>query len=99
MRPSFWIIFWKRSRSSARSIESGVVPMMGAPAASSARASLSGVCPPYCTITPFGFLCWLFLCLFFLVCGLFFCWFVVLFLVVFVFGLLLFLLVLLLSLC
>ena len=34
---------------------SGVVPMMGAPAAASARDSFSGVWPPYCTITPSGF--------------------------------------------
>jgi hypothetical protein len=47
--------FWKRSRSSATSIESGVVPTMGAPAAASGRASFSGVWPPYCTITPSGF--------------------------------------------
>ena len=37
------------------SIESGVVPTIGTPAFSSARASLSGVCPPYWTITPTGF--------------------------------------------
>ena len=36
-------------------MESGLVPMIGTPAASSARASFSGVCPPYCTITPSGF--------------------------------------------
>ena len=29
--------------------------MIGAPAASKARANFSGVCPPYCTITPIGF--------------------------------------------
>ena len=46
--------FWKRSRSSAMSIDSGVVPMMGTPLASSARASFSGVWPPYWTITPTG---------------------------------------------
>ena len=34
---------WKRSRSSARSIASGLVPITGTPAASSARASFSGV--------------------------------------------------------
>ncbi len=28
--------------------------MIGTPAASSARASFSGVWPPYCTITPLG---------------------------------------------
>ena len=54
--PSFFTSCWKRSRSSAMSIESGEVPMIGAPAASSARASFSGVWPPNCTITPFGLL-------------------------------------------
>ncbi len=34
---------------------SGVVPMMGTPLASRARASLSGVWPPYWTMTPSGF--------------------------------------------
>ena len=34
MSPSLVIMCWKRSRSSARSIASGVVPMMGTPAAS-----------------------------------------------------------------
>ena len=38
-----------RSRSSARSIESGDVPMIRMPAACSGSASFSGVCPPYCT--------------------------------------------------
>ncbi len=38
-----------RSRSSARSIESGDVPMMRIPALCSRSESLSGVCPPYCT--------------------------------------------------
>ena len=42
----------KRSRSSARSIASGEVPRIGTPAFSSASASLSGVWPPNCTITP-----------------------------------------------
>ncbi len=37
------------------SIESGLVPMIGAPAAASWRASLSGVWPPNWTITPCGF--------------------------------------------
>ena len=46
----------KRSRSSARSIESGLVPMIGTPAAASGTASLSGVWPPNCTITPYGLL-------------------------------------------
>jgi hypothetical protein len=54
-RPRESTSFWKRSRSSARSIESGEVPMIGTPLASSAFASLSGVWPPYCTITPTGF--------------------------------------------
>ena len=42
----------KRSRSSARSMASGEVPRIGMPAASSARASFSGVWPPNWTITP-----------------------------------------------
>ena len=42
----------KRLRSSARSIDSGEVPMMLTPAAFSGRARLSGVWPPNCTITP-----------------------------------------------
>jgi hypothetical protein len=42
----------KRLRSSARSIASGEVPRIGTSAFSSASASLSGVCPPNCTITP-----------------------------------------------
>ena len=45
----------KRSRSSARSIASGDVPRIGTPARSSGTASLSGVWPPNCTITPSGF--------------------------------------------
>ena len=49
---------WKRSRSSAMSIMSGEVPMIGTPLASRSRASLSGVCPPYCTMTPHGFSTW-----------------------------------------
>ena len=36
---------WNRSRSSARSIASGVVPKIGMPASSSALASLRGVLP------------------------------------------------------
>ena len=36
-------------------IMSGDVPTIGTPFASSASASLSGVWPPYCTITPTGF--------------------------------------------
>ncbi len=39
-------------RSSARSIDSGEVPIMFTPAAFSGRARFSGVCPPNCTITP-----------------------------------------------
>ena len=39
----------KRSRSSARSIESGDVPMILTPASCSGSASFSGVCPPYWT--------------------------------------------------
>ena len=42
----------KRSRSSARSIDSGLVPTIGMPACWSAWASLSGVWPPSATITP-----------------------------------------------
>ena len=38
-----------RWRSSARSIESGDVPMIVTPAACSGSASFSGVCPPNCT--------------------------------------------------
>jgi hypothetical protein len=44
-----------RSRSSARSIASALVPRIGTPASVSATASLSGVWPPNCTITPHGF--------------------------------------------
>ena len=54
-RSSFRIICWKRSRSSARSMASGLVPMMGTPWASRALASFSGVWPPNCTMTPMGF--------------------------------------------
>ena len=35
---------------------STLVPMIGAPAAASALARLSGVCPPNWTISPFGFM-------------------------------------------
>ncbi len=42
----------KRLRSSARSIDSGEVPMMGTPAAFSGRARFSGVWPPNWTIMP-----------------------------------------------
>ena len=44
----------KRSRSSARSIASGLVPMMGTPARARGQASFSGVCPPKVTTTPSG---------------------------------------------
>ena len=40
------------ARSSARWMASGEVPTTGTLAASRARASPSGVCPPSCTITP-----------------------------------------------
>ena len=46
---------WKRSRSSASSIESTDVPRILQPASWSPRAMLSGVCPPNWTITPIGF--------------------------------------------
>ncbi|MNR17285.1 hypothetical protein D3C85_1339360 [compost metagenome] len=49
-----WTICWKRSRSSARSMASGLVPMIGTPASSRARQIFSGVWPPYWTITPLG---------------------------------------------
>ena len=52
--PSSRAIFSKRRRSSAMSIASGDVPRIGTPAASRSRVSLSGVCPPSCTITPSG---------------------------------------------
>ncbi len=48
-------ISWNRLRSSARSIASGEVPMIGTPAFSSPRARFSGVWPPNWTITPSGF--------------------------------------------
>ena len=51
-RPSLFTSAWNRSRSSARSMASGVVPRIGMPASCSAFASFSGVCPPNCTITP-----------------------------------------------
>ena len=41
--------FANRSRSSAKSIESGEVPMILIPAACRLSASLRGVWPPYCT--------------------------------------------------
>ena len=37
-------------------MDSGLVPMIGTPASSSARASFSGVWPPNWTMTPFGLL-------------------------------------------
>ena len=43
---------WNRSRSSARSMASGVVPRIGTPASSSGWASFSGVWPPNWTMTP-----------------------------------------------
>jgi len=46
--------FWKRSRSSAMSIESALVPMIGHACGGEVARQLSGVCPPYCTITPQG---------------------------------------------
>ncbi|OPZ22738.1 MAG: hypothetical protein BWZ10_00286 [candidate division BRC1 bacterium ADurb.BinA364] len=51
---SVFIIWRKRSRSSARSIVSGVVPSMRTPARARSAAIFSGVCPPNCTITPSG---------------------------------------------
>jgi hypothetical protein len=51
-RSSLFSSFWKRSRSSARSIMSGEVPRIGMPAFSSASASFSGVWPPNWTMTP-----------------------------------------------
>ncbi len=53
--PSFSMSAAKRSRSSARSMASGVVPKMGTPSSWSGTASLSGVCPPYWTMSPSGF--------------------------------------------
>src|SRR3954464_2552290 len=44
--------FENRSRSSARSIESGDVPRIFTPAACSGSARFSGVCPPSCTTPP-----------------------------------------------
>ena len=49
---SFSISFLNWSRSSARSIASGEVPRIGTLASSSDLASLSGVWPPNCTMTP-----------------------------------------------
>ena len=52
--PSRCRMFLNFSRSSASSIVSTLVPMIGTPALLSARARFSGVCPPNCTITPSG---------------------------------------------
>ena len=46
--------FLNFSRSSASSIVSTLVPMIGTPALARARARFSGVWPPNCTITPSG---------------------------------------------
>ena len=54
-RPSWVRSAAKRSRSSARSMASGEVPMIGTPAVSRGTASFSGVCPPNWTMTPSGF--------------------------------------------
>jgi hypothetical protein len=53
--PSLFRSAPKRLRSSARSMESGEVPMMGAPASESRTARLRGVCPPNWTMMPSGF--------------------------------------------
>ena len=53
--PSLSIIARNRSRSSAMSMVSGVVPRMLTPFFLSAAARLSGVWPPNCAITPTGF--------------------------------------------
>ena len=52
--PRSRVIFSKRLRSSATSIESGEVPRIRTPAASSGRVSFSGVWPPSWTMTPTG---------------------------------------------
>ena len=49
------MLFRSRCRSSARSMASGEVPMMGTPRLASGPARFSGVWPPNCTITPSGF--------------------------------------------
>ena len=56
LSPSRSITRRNRSRSSARSMLSGLVPMIGTPSASSALARLSGVWPPNWTITPWGWI-------------------------------------------
>ena len=58
LRPRSLSSFWKRSRSSAASIMSGEVPMIGTPFLPERARRLSGVCPPNCTITPTGFSIW-----------------------------------------
>ena len=50
--PSRSHIVWKLSRSSARSMDAGLVPSTGIPASSNECASFSGVWPPSDTITP-----------------------------------------------
>ena len=52
--PSSRAIAAKRLAVLARVDRVGRVPRIGTPAASSPRVSLSGVCPPSCTITPSG---------------------------------------------
>ena len=52
--PSRFSMLRNFSRSSASSMVSTLVPMIGTPALLSARARFSGVCPPNCTITPSG---------------------------------------------
>src|SRR5680860_837006 len=51
---SLLIMPWNRSRSSARSIVSGDVPITRTPASSNCRAIFRGVWPPNWTITPSG---------------------------------------------
>ena len=53
--PSSSITPRNRSRSSARSIVSGVVPRIATPACSSSRAMFRGVCPPNWQMIPIGF--------------------------------------------
>ena len=54
LRPSFLRSSANFLRSSARSMASGVVPMIGTPAFFRASARFNGVCPPNWTITPQG---------------------------------------------
>ena len=49
------MIAWNFFLSSAASIEDADVPIIGTLFFSSSFTSLSGVWPPYCTITPKGF--------------------------------------------